>query len=305
MLYDICRLTFPYGVHFGNRTLDSSAMSFCADTLFSALCIEALKDSEEKLTSFYEMVKCDKLVFSDAFPYIDDSYLLPKPCIAIDANSTDSSVKKKYKKMNYVALSMWQSYMDGDIDLEEELSLERSIGKYMIKTSARVRGEENTLPYCVGTYVFSENAGLYIVLGYDGDSEREFFYDLLDGLSYSGIGGRRSSGLGRFEAKHGKMPNALETALNREADRYMTLSVSLPLESEIEQSVHNASYIMKKRSGFVESTDYADTPMKKKDLYMFAAGSCFTTQFEGDIYDVSSHGRHPVYRYGKPLFMGV
>ena len=27
--------------------------------------------------------------------------------------------------------------------------------------------------------------------------------------------------------------------------------------------------------------------------------------FAGDIYDVSEGGKHPVYRYAKPIFMGV
>ena len=40
-------------------------------------------------------------------------------------------------------------------------------------------------------------------------------------------------------------------------------------------------------------------------MYVFAAGSCFKNEFEGDIYDVTNGGSHPVYRYAKPLFMGV
>ena len=42
-------------------------------------------------------------------------------------------------------------------------------------------------------------------------------------------------------------------------------------------------------------------------LLMIEAGSVYKNAFEGDIYDVSdkNNGTHPVYRYGKPFFMGV
>ena len=56
---------------------------------------------------------------------------------------------------------------------------------------------------------------------------------------------------------------------------------------------------------FVASSDYAEEWRKKKDLYVFTAGSCFVNCFAGDIYDVSEGGKHPVYRYAKPIFMGV
>ena len=44
---------------------------------------------------------------------------------------------------------------------------------------------------------------------------------------------------------------------------------------------------------------------RKRDFHVFAAGSCFANQFLGDIFDVSTGGAHPVYRYAKPLFMEV
>ena len=44
---------------------------------------------------------------------------------------------------------------------------------------------------------------------------------------------------------------------------------------------------------------------KKKELYSFKAGSCFSHKFDGHIFDLSEGGNHPVYRYAKPLMMGV
>lgn len=49
MKYKVFRLHFPAGVHFGKGRLEDTAYTFKADTLFSALCIEAVKDGEEHL----------------------------------------------------------------------------------------------------------------------------------------------------------------------------------------------------------------------------------------------------------------
>ena len=87
--------------------------------------------------------------------------------------------------------------------------------------------------------------------------------------------------------------------------RTMLLSGALPQDQELDAVLEKASYGLEKRSGFVSSENYADEQQKKNDLYLLKAGSCFETQFEGDIYDVGCGGSHPVYRYAKALFVGV
>ena len=74
---------------------------------------------------------------------------------------------------------------------------------------------------------------------------------------------------------------------------------------EIEKVCTEVQFQLIKRSGFVNSMTYADTFRKKKDFYGFVAGSCFKIPYQGDIYDVSIYGKHPVYRYAIPIFMGV
>ena len=85
----------------------------------------------------------------------------------------------------------------------------------------------------------------------------------------------------------------------------MLLSVALPADEELENAMENASYLLEKRSGFVASSDYAEEWRKKKNLYVFTAGSCFCKLFcRKRSTDVSEGGKHPVYRYAKPIFMG-
>ena len=73
----------------------------------------------------------------------------------------------------------------------------------------------------------------------------------------------------------------------------MLLSVALPTADEMNTAVKNAEYSLIKRSGFISSSTYSNTFERKKDIYVFDAGSCFTNKFSGDIYDVSRKGNHP------------
>lgn len=101
------------------------------------------------------------------------------------------------------------------------------------------------------------------------------------------------------------MPEMLHAYLESKSKKKILLSTALPKDEELESALENASYQLEKRSGFIASSTYAEEWRKKKDLYVFAAGSCFDNTFEGDIYDVSDGGKHSVYRYAKPLFLGV
>ncbi len=48
------------------------------------------------------------------------------------------------------------------------------------------------------------------------------------------------------------------------------------------------------------------TLQKKRDLYVFSAGSVFRRGFEGDVFDVNATpGAHSVYRYARSLWMEV
>lgn len=178
-------------------------------------------------------------------------------------------------------------------------------GHYFQQTMAAVRTGEETLPYRVGTFYYGEGCGLYIIAAYQSENEKCLMEKLLTALSYTGIGGKKSGGLGKFQYDEKQIPGKLLESLQKKSDRYMLLSVALPADDELENALENASYLLEKRSGFVASSNYAEEWRKKRDLYVFTAGSCFVNCFAGDIYDVSEGGKHPVYRYAKPIFMGV
>ena len=182
------------------------------------------------------------------------------------------------------------------------------LGKYEMTQKASISYEEglDALPYYIGSYHFSKNAGLYVIIGYEDTEAFQFISSLIEGLSYSGIGGKRTSGYGKFQAKYKNMDPQLKQRLNvNKYQKMMSLSISLPKDDEIEKVCTEVQFQLIKRSGFVNSMTYADTFRKKKDFYGFVAGSCFKIPYQGDIYDVSIYGKHPVYRYAIPIFMGV
>lgn len=311
MDYRIYKLDFNGGVHFGKTSLEDSEYTFCADTLFSALCIEAIKESKEKFNRFVDAAKKRKIVISDAFPYIREEYFLPKPMIRIEGDTTgDSRIKKAYKKLKYVNADKFDQYLSGKYNIFEEQSKINELGISELRTMASVRNDgTDTTPYRTGVYYFKEGNGLYIIAGFEESSVRELFEDLMISLSYIGIGGKRNSGLGRFELKFGKIPSNIEKRLLVDVNKkreVISLSVSLPNKEELPEIIEGSQYMMIKRSGFVSSTTFSDTELRKRDLYMFKVGAYFKKTFEGGIYDVSDgQGKHPVYRYAVPMFLEV
>lgn len=307
MKYKLYRLTFQSAVHFGKHNLDEGEYTCCADTLFSALCQEALKIGDNTLQEFYHAAREGCLSLSDLFPYISRTYYIPKPMKRIDMtdSSGDSVIKKAYKKLKYIPMDMLDVYLRGEYDVLNAPDLE-VLGHFEMKNTAAVRGESEPEPYRIGTYYFMPENGLYFIVGYEADKELELMESLLENLSFSGIGGKRALGLGRFTLFQGKVPEEFCAKLEKKGERYMSLSVSLPTDEELENVMQGAEYLLCKRSGFVASEHYGSEQTRKKDMYVFQSGSCFANRFGGDIYDVSDEGgEHPVYRYAKPMLVEV
>lgn len=311
MEYKAYRLAFQGAVHFGRNSLEDGEYTCGADTLFSALCQEALRDGT--LDTFYRHVKEGRLLLSDAFPFMGDTYYLPKPMKRVQGagQKGDSALKKAYKTLRYIPMGQMETYLQGNYDLQHAPD-PGMLGRFVMKEATSIRGEEETRPYRVGTYFFAPGNGLYVVAGYEGQEALDLLELLFEMLSCAGIGGKRAAGLGRFMLFSGPLPEdfcrRLEQGrgLEKDGKTYMSLSVSLPREDELEEALQGAEYTLRKRSGFVASERYAPQQQRKRDLYVFQSGSCFQNRYRGDVCDVSGPGgSHPVYRYAKPMFMEV
>ena len=307
MKHCIYKLKFDTGVHFGKSGLTDYEICLHADTIFSALCQEVLRLKGQKgLNQLMELVRNNQLLISDAFPFKAKQLFIPKPYIHVKKQNQDgdSSMKKQMKNMKYIQMECLSDFVNGEYS-PENIVKERDFGQGQLKTNVAIRGMSETEPYRVKYFMFEEDCGLYMIVGYETDETVFLLEELLESLSYSGIGGKRYSGFGRFSLFSSSIPAELEKRLTAEGSLYMTLSVSLPTQEELGEALHGASYQLVKRSGFVSSENYAETYMRKKDLYVFYPGACFVQKYRGDIYDVSSGGNHPVYRYAKPMFLEV
>lgn len=306
MNYKIVKLTFPQGVHFGNGMLTDGESTILADTFFSALCQEALL-TEEGIDKLCSLVNTGKIRISDGMPYIGDTLYLPKPYMKIQAdNESDSSVKKAFKKLSFIPSDKLEQYLAGQLDASAENGKLSTIGCYEMRNHAAINRGEDADPYHVGIFHFNIGNGLYLIIGYEKDDEWNYLGKLILALSYTGIGGRRSAGLGRFTYSVEPCPSELVKRLSADTYKtYMTLCISLPDADELNQACLDSQFILIKRSGYVASSAYAEDFLKKKDFFGIAAGSTFTNIYRGNLYDVSFKGKHPVYRYAYPMFFGI
>ena len=168
MEYTIYKLEFQTGVHFGTGALDEGAYIFHADQLFSAMYIEALKLG--KAQNFHEAVKAGNLLLSDALPYIDKQYLIPKPMLYVQTDRQgESKQKKAYKKLKYLPVEKIDEFLTGNMNLESDPM--RGFGQMQQQTMAHVRKDEDTLPYRVGTFYYAPGCGLYVIIAYQSDEE--------------------------------------------------------------------------------------------------------------------------------------
>jgi CRISPR-associated RAMP protein, csm4 family len=340
MNHSIIRFSFSTPVHFGKSKLEDGEMCFSADTLFSALFLEAMKKGKEKL--LLEYVKEEKLLFTDAFPFSvkqegskgkkEYCYFLPKPMCPVERGEEEgrekehSILKKAYKKLKYLSMDSLSDYVEGKLDPLEELK-KQNFGSFFSQEMVRILEDEDNLPYRVEQFQFAEDAGLYCIFSTEDKDVEDFLIDLLESLSYVGIGGKRASGKGKFSITTGALGEEIAEKIKlagevkeddlssarvdspikktKESSYLLLSSAMAKAEEDLESILEDASYLLQKRSGFIYSESYAKEQRRKKDFYSFQAGSCFKKPFSGDIFDVSDGGNHPVYRYGKAVFMEI
>lgn len=294
-------------VHFGDDGLERSTMACAADTLFSALCLQALRvGGEEQLEEIVSAAATGTLRLTDLLPYVGQTYFVPKPLLRVigapEANS--STAKKAAKRLSFVPADQLSAFQTGHADLEAFVALQTGIGVHGLAERVAIRnGKDDPEPYRIGHFTFAADAGLWLIAS-GTHSEVDLVGDLLNGIS--ALGGERSSGYGSFTLTEARsIPAALADVCTSRpsAGRVLSLTTALPTEDEMEDAIVGASYRLVRRSGFVASPTYAESPLRKRDLYKFAAGSVFAHSFDGVVADVANGGAHPVYSYSKPLFL--
>ena len=319
MNYYLFKLQFSTAVHFGYSdsalSLYASDDHFYADTLFSALCHTAnsLYGSVgvEQLCAY---VLDGNLCVSDSMPWCGEQYYLPKPYIISEHKAEiPAQLRKQNKKLKWIELSLFPAFIRSVQGGALFQAPQQKFGAYGEQTKVNLAGEES-LPYQVGTYHFCSDCGLYILVGCENEALASYLLKLMTALGLSGIGGKVSSGYGRFEVI--QMIDLAQTA-NRDlwwlndaltqnsGGRQLLLTSSLPKNTELAHAMDGAAYQLVRRGGFANATGLNNNFQKKQTQYFLTAGSLLTNRFQGDLYLVSQSKHHPVYRYGVPLFLEV
>ena len=316
------KLRFTAPVHFGlpdsALSLYSSGETFCADTLFSALCHTALSLwGPERLQKLCAQVREGTLRLSDAMPWQDETFYLPKPMV--EGKTADRELpaaeRKAMKKLRWLPVEAFDSFVCS-LAGEQPFEARRyavEFGCAVETTRARITEGEDTVPYAVGTFMFAPDCGLYILAQCANESQVDMLRTLLEALGVSGIGGKVTSGCGLFVledeidlgAPFDSQTEWFSRALTGEHTRYLLVTASLPREEELDETLTDASFGLIRRGGFVQSDTYAETARKKRTQYFLASGSVLARRFAGDLYEVGGSGAHPVYRYGCPILLGV
>ena len=322
-------------VHFGDTgnggTLENVVLSFSSDSLYSAICNE-IGRNVELLESFRKNVKDGELVISSLFHYYSDGeenpsewqYYLPKPIYTIQRERTittyaetkeQATILKKVKKVEFVRSSLL-SNVEGQFNFDDLLYDAETMpefGSFAVVTRVNKR-EILGLPYHVGSYVFNSNSGLYFIVGFQTTSSKVLFDQIIELLSYSGIGGKRSSGYGKFEClkeieiistEDLEDVNALYRLItNKNAQSYMSISSVIPDENEV-HLLQSGTYSLKKRSGFVSSSQLVGN-VKRNSCYSIKEGSCFVEPLKGKIIELQEPSvSHVIERHGIGFFVGV
>ncbi|WP_346681194.1 type III-A CRISPR-associated RAMP protein Csm4 [Megasphaera stantonii] len=329
MSYYIYQLKFDSPVHFGQAelggNLEKIALDYPSDTLFSALCCELAQEGElNLLEQFYHKAASGNIAFSDLYPYTVDihgecCFYVPKPILGnterhnsgdyqYEDACRDSRKKKAMKHLKYVRASQITAYVQSLLGHHEFENNPEFVESALIE-KVNCRNDE-PLPYYVGQHMFYDNTGLYGIVKAD-EEDIEWLQNVFTLLGLSGIGGKRSSGYGKFHLyddpfemdEFGVYEDDKELyrrLLDDKATWQMAISMVLPARDDIAK-VTQGWYALRKRSGFINEADHV---VKRDSLYMVTSGSCFAGRITGEI-AVSTGCGHPVYRYGKGLYLGL
>ena len=255
---------------------------------------------------------CGALTISAGIEMFNEHY--PIRAAATSPAELSTVERKAVKKLAWIPASKFDRYTaslhSGTYPLDE---LDQSFGQAYEQTKASVTDGADAKPYFVGLYRLHAGCGLYVLCACEGNDQLKMLKELFTLLGLSGIGGRTSAGYGRFHLDG--EPICLNTAedaslrwmlqaLERGTAPYLLLTSSLPTGEEMDAALEGAAFQLARRGGFA-STEWVETPVKKQTQYFLTAGSVLQHTYQGELCDVGIGVPHPVYRYSKPLFMGV
>lgn len=294
--------------HFGEGYLNTSSKCFTASRLFSALFLEAIKLGKQD--EFLKLAQQEDFVLSDAFPFCEGKIFFPKPegypverYKNFMTTTKDIRIAKKINELQYIPIDELAYFIETKGSIEKLVEKEELVDKWLASYHDFARKEivvrKGVDPYEVEVVKFKED--LCVIA-----SHNRLLSHLISSLQFSGIGGKRTSGLGAFTLEIIDIPQEYKRRFTINTTKMtLLLSSSLPATNELRNVLGKGKYRMIEESGFAYS-EQSHTPLRKKKLWKFAAGSVFYQTYIGQIIDVRPQGMsHPVWNFSKGLFYEI
>ena len=287
--------------HFGKGLLENATATMSVERLFSALFNEAVLHGLHQ--DFLSLAQSDDFQLSDVFFYAGGELFLPKPIgypkleVEVTEHSRDDA--KKVKRIQAIPASRFADFCRGQVkDLSSLVSKQKALYRQDVGTRVS-RYDEQGDPYRVATTHYDHGVELAFIA-----SDQPLLQTLLESLQYTGIGGKRSAGLGRFDLSVEDLSPQLSAQVTVSADGpVMLLTSAIAQEDDLANAVAQGQYLVVKASGYAFSSQVKDS-YRKQDIFKFKAGSTFGQTFKGALVDVAPEDfPHPVWHYAKPLFL--
>lgn len=278
------------------------------------------------LTHLHERVVARDLLLSDLLPWrmgVDGemAFYVPRPVLRIAGTDevradyaktcSRATERKKQKSMKYLRAGQMADYVTA-MRTGSPFLPAVDFGMASLRQRVNTR-EEEPLPYYVGQFDFYADAGLYLLAYVRHAEDVDFLRELLTWLGLTGIGGKRTSGFGKFHIAEDEImldadgvyadDAALYAMLHAEgAPWQMTVAPVVPTAEEISH-VKEGAYRLRRAGGFITAPRHA--ARKKNSIYLVDAGSCLHTRIGGSLAELCMYAGHPVWRYGFGLYLGV
>lgn len=345
----LVELRFDHAVHFGSSVagfgVEEVDETCHSDTLFSGI-INQLASVEHLIPNF-SLKKFLEEFNSQKPPFLissfglakDTAYFLPKPLLEPAIFASESSLaeyRKEFKKLKWIHLEdfhKWQNKSLSGSDIKgyfESYSNQpppKAPSFYKTPTKAQHiqdRETDATQLYHAGQLFYGDEVYPFFLVDFNSENlSWEWFKEALRLLGISGLGGRRSSGYGKFTlryepiligddespwpkevhetTRHKKAIELWGKVLNHESDGRYLFSLLKP--KTITEDDYVVYHLLIRKGWLFSSSSFYQ--MKRKTVYMFSEGSIFSKSIEGELLNISPdelpEEHHELYRYGHPF----
>ncbi len=326
--------------HFGIHSLGNGyTREYCpSDTLYAALFIEALRAGYSFFTpssGASDTTALDPpLLLSSCFPYVGTVPLLPRPRLWPPQPHL-AEWRSQFQQLAYVSPTIFQLMIDGAQTTLTTYLHER--GRLAMGGTVWIAHEDGTVPaepfwqitsptrliidrgnptsstFQVGQVSFAPECGLYLICQERHAAAAANLGELLERLGDSGLGGRRSYGLGQFRVAAATAPPLPHVPTPQ---RLVLLSRYRPTRAELAEDILGigASYELIQIGGWSQGTPNA-TVQRRSSLRMISEGSVVRTLASGalpigSICDLRPNDNlarfpNPIWRYGLAFGVGI